>query len=107
MALPHPRQVPEMVVAGSGMTDGCGLGRRRISGLIERSSEQRTASDSTDATVRVCGASLRAPVEEVSRLHPRPVCEVREGAMPWPVKCYPSPMPPRQWPWLAGDGFAA
>lgn len=86
MALAHPRQVPEMVVAGSGMTDGCGLGRLRTSGPIERSSEQRASSDFSDATVRVCGASLRAPMDEVSRLHPIPVCEVREGAMPLPVK---------------------
>ena len=89
------------------MTDGCGLERLRTSGPIERSPEQRAASDFSDATVRVCGASLRAPMDEVSHLHPIPVCEVREGAMPWPVKCYPSPMPPRQWRWLAGDGFAA
>lgn len=57
------------------------------------------------ADVWSCGDDLQA--HRVTHLRDgSAVWEFRE--VPWlPVKYDPSPMPPLQWPWLAGDGFAA
>lgn len=45
------------------------------------------------------------PVRQICPVR-NPVWQIREVPC-LPVKCDPSPLPPLQWLWLAGDGFAA